>query len=298
MYRVLVVDDEPLVCNFLRMKIEELNPEFQVSATASDGCGALEFLEKNQVELVITDIKMPRMDGLELCEKIRERYPDIYIVILSGYGEFEYAQRAIRYNVHSYLLKPIDNEELAKILCEITQEKKMMHQKNEEIKNSFRQIFYATSGSYERPDEELERQKNMSIVEKAKEYIWNNYKKPLGLTEIAENIGVSPNYLSNVFRREEGDTCMKYVTKVRMEVAGRYLTDNQILRLDEIAERTGFVNTKHFLHVFKKYYGMTPGEYKGKYKTDVKRKEENDEKIIRCCIADYHTNDSERRCGL
>lgn len=254
MYRVLVVDDEQLVCDFLQMKIEGLNPRFQVPATASNGYGALQYLEKNHVDLVITDIMMPGMDGLMLCERIRKKFPDMYIVILSGYGEFEYAQQAIRYDVHSYLLKPINNDELAATLSELEQRK--MKQ------NEYRQMIYATSKSYEQPDMEKERWGNLSVTEKAKEYIWENYQKSLGLSDIAEHIGVSVNYLSNIFRKEEGEPCMKYVTKVRMEVAGRYLLEHQILRIEEIASRTGFVSTKHFLHVFKKYYGMTPSEYK------------------------------------
>lgn len=112
MYNVMVVDDEPLVREFLKETIPNLNNRFAVTADAMDGHEAFEIIMGHPIDLVITDIKMPVMDGLELCKRIRERYPDMQIIIISGYDDFSYAKKAIQYRVSEYLLKPIINEEL------------------------------------------------------------------------------------------------------------------------------------------------------------------------------------------
>jgi len=119
MYNALVVDDEPLVREFLKETIPSLNNHFTVTADAMDGHEALEIIMSHHIDLVITDIKMPEMDGLDLCKRIRERYPDMQIIIISGYDDFTYAKKAIHYRVSEYLLKPIVNEELKMVLDKI-----------------------------------------------------------------------------------------------------------------------------------------------------------------------------------
>ena len=122
MIPVLLVDDESLTCTFLAEKIPKLNPAFSIAGTASNGMEALEFIENNQVDLVITDIKMPVMSGLELCNEIKKRFPSVMTVILSGHGEFDYVREAIKYSVMDYMIKPIVNSELADILNTVENE--------------------------------------------------------------------------------------------------------------------------------------------------------------------------------
>lgn len=116
MYTVLLVDDEPLILESLTTTISW--EQFGVSTllTAPDGSRALELLEKNSVDLLITDIKMPHMDGLALLHKVRESYPDIHCILLTAYGEFEYARTAIHLGVENYLLKPFNKEELERTI--------------------------------------------------------------------------------------------------------------------------------------------------------------------------------------
>ena len=107
MYQILVVDDEQLTLDYLRITIPEQDPIWEVAHTCLDGISALAWLETHSVDLVITDIKMPEMSGLQLCQEIKKRRPGQKIVILSGYDDFKFAQEAIRYDVRDYLLKPI-----------------------------------------------------------------------------------------------------------------------------------------------------------------------------------------------
>ncbi len=119
MYSVMLVDDEKLTLEYLKMTIPQQDPDWQVTALCSDGIEALEWLSSHQSDLIITDIKMPEMTGLELSRKVKELYPNQKIMILSGYDEFKFAQQAIQYGVRDYLLKPISLGDLKKSLSQI-----------------------------------------------------------------------------------------------------------------------------------------------------------------------------------
>lgn len=119
MHSLLIVDDEPLTREFIQYNISSVNSDWECAGEASDGAEALKFLESAVVDLVITDIKMPVMDGIELCRQIKARNPRQEIVILSGYDEFAFAQDAMKYQVHGYLLKPIKIPALKETLEEI-----------------------------------------------------------------------------------------------------------------------------------------------------------------------------------
>ena len=133
MYRILVVDDEPLTKEYLKKNIPLIDSRFTVTCEAMEGTEALTILKNEKIDLIITDIKMPLMDGLELSKKVSENYPDIIIVILSGYDEFEFAKEAMRYAVKDYLLKPLVTEDLRKVLNNVAMDiekintKKLLH---------------------------------------------------------------------------------------------------------------------------------------------------------------------------
>ena len=116
MYRVLIVDDEMPALRFVRSIIEQFAKGFQVACTAASGEQGLEYLQKHSVELLITDISMHGMNGIELARAARALQPNIHIVIISGYGEFEYAQGAIQAGVDDYLLKPVSITKMTDIL--------------------------------------------------------------------------------------------------------------------------------------------------------------------------------------
>ena len=116
LYRIMLVDDEEEVRKAMIRKMDWEKLGFTVVGDAENGEDALEKLEHLEPDVVMTDIRMPYMDGLTLTAKIREKYPSIKILIFSGYDDFEYAQKAIKLNVTEYILKPVNGEELAKIL--------------------------------------------------------------------------------------------------------------------------------------------------------------------------------------
>ena len=119
LYRIILVDDEEEVRQSIIRKINWTEAGFQVVGDAENGEDAMEKVEALEPDLILTDIRMPYMDGLTLAEKVRQKYPSVKIVIFSGYDDFEYAKQAIKLNVTEYILKPVNVEELTAILKRI-----------------------------------------------------------------------------------------------------------------------------------------------------------------------------------
>ncbi len=122
MYKLIIVDDEQNIRKTIAAYVKKFSNNFEVVGSFSNGRDTVEYLENHDVDVVISDIKMPLMDGLELVKHITENYPLIKTLIISGYAEFEYAQKAIQYGVSAYLLKVIDPQEFASALTRIKSE--------------------------------------------------------------------------------------------------------------------------------------------------------------------------------
>jgi two-component system response regulator YesN len=136
MVKILLVDDEPRQVRALANILTKLEPDSEVY-TAGDGREALDFILQNRIDILMTDIRMPVMDGIELIERLSELGQKIRIVILSGYGEFEYAQKAIRFGVQDYLVKPISRDNLTELMQKFVQgirEDREQLQSQEELK--------------------------------------------------------------------------------------------------------------------------------------------------------------------
>ena len=120
MYTYLIVDDEMIERKGIRMLLSRMNIRENI-LEASNGEEALEVFEKEKIDVLLTDINMPFMDGIELLSRIHEEYPGTETVIFSGYDEFSYAKKAISYGVSAYILKPVNPEEFEKVVGEITE---------------------------------------------------------------------------------------------------------------------------------------------------------------------------------
>ena len=121
MYRILVVDDEKIEREGIKYLLAE-DKEEKTIFEASDGKQALNILGKEEIDILLTDVKMPHMDGLELTRRAREKYPDLKIIIFSGYGDFSFAQEAIHYGVTDYILKPVAPEQFEETMAKVEQD--------------------------------------------------------------------------------------------------------------------------------------------------------------------------------
>ena len=141
MYRILFVDDEPLIREGVCENVKWGELGYELAGVCENGREACEFLKSHQVDVVMTDICMPFMDGMELSALIRKEYPRIKVLILSGYDDFEYAKKAIKYGVEEYLLKPITSYEMGEVLTELKakMDKERQHmEKQEEVSSTYR----------------------------------------------------------------------------------------------------------------------------------------------------------------
>ena len=152
MYKIMLVDDERLIVEGLRNLIDWEKLDLEIVATANNGEEALKKLEENKVDIIITDINMPVMNGLELIKKVRSKYNKINFIILSGYDDFSYAKKAIEYGVDSYILNQIDEEELEKQLICITQRINKDKEKNKNILSKSVKLFQFIHGKINRDE--------------------------------------------------------------------------------------------------------------------------------------------------
>lgn len=191
------------------------------------------------------DINMPEMDGLTAAKIIKENNPNVYLIILTGYDYFEYAQTAIRAKVDEYLLKPISKKDIEYILKNAID--KIDHlRKEQSIKN-------------------IEQTETIEIDEEnklIKKYIEENlFNMDLSLNQMAEDIGYNSNYLSVLVKKIYGIPFQDYINKKRMEKAKILLLSTDMKNY-EIAKTIGIEDVNYFLTKFKKYYKITPKQFK------------------------------------
>ena len=245
--KLIIVDDEPKIRKGL-FKLLDAQEGFEVTGVFEDVRSALKALYELEADVIITDIRMPEVSGLELIRQIRERNLNIRIIILSGYSNFSYAQKAIELGVTRYLLKPTDPRELLSVLREVERELLPEASENEEKQG--------------RPAEGEGEVGNLLVV-KAIQYIEVHYGGKITLKDMAGELHLSPNYLCELFKRHTGKNLMEYVTEYRMQKAKSYLNHVEY-KVADVAEMVGYKEAKYFSSAFKKEYGITPLEYRNR----------------------------------
>lgn len=253
MYKILLVDDEELVLKSLLHTVEWEKYGFSVIDMALSGKEAYEKTMDLKPDLVMTDIRMQGIGGLELIQMVKQERPDTFFCILSGYAEFAYAKKALELGAIGYCLKPFQEEEivayLRKIKTELDNRKKTERatqvQENEkaEIKKRKNSV------------------KNQTYID-IMDYVNEHYMEDISPQILAERFHINVSYLSQLLKKESGITYTEYLTKLRIKHACRLLgtTDTKI---GEIAEKVGFHDYFYFTRVFKKTMNMSPSEYRG-----------------------------------
>ena len=228
--RAIVVDDEPKIRNGLCRLVEGLE-EWTVAGSFEEAAAAMEYLKGGQADVIITDIKMPRMSGLDLIYKIREVNAEVDVIIVSGYTNFSYAQRAIELGVTRYLTKPTNPLELIDTLRQI--EKKL--------------------GRTLKTGPARDKQPGNQLIAKAQEYIASNYNRKITLKDVADEL----------FKRHTNKNLTDYISAYRIDRAKELLLDIRY-RVNDVAYMVGFSDSQYFSNLFKKRVGMTPTEYRNK----------------------------------
>lgn len=238
MYKLAIIDDEYYTLEGMKQILKWEKYGIMIVGTASDGIEGLELIREKGADIVIADIRMQEMDGLEMIEELRKDGFDGKIIILSGYQLFTHAQRAIEYKVEKYLTKPVNPEELEKTIIAIVKELDEENEKHEEIKT--------------KPPELLER----VLLD-----IEGNFTRDVKLSSLAEQYYCSTTYLSKLFKKYAGMNYIDYITQKRIEKAKELLYRTN-MPIDEIIWTVGYQDAKHFRTVFRKSEGVSPSEYR------------------------------------
>ena len=255
MIKVLVVEDEDIIRRGLIGTIDWLSAGYTVVGEAVNGKDGLEKIEEYKPDLVITDIRMPVMDGLEMLREAQEKNLKFEKIILTSYGEFQYAQEGIKLGVIDYILKPIDED----IFYEALKKAKEKIKKLEALETVKELTDDNEETEFFNPKIYLGKDKNR-YVEKAVEKIISSYAEKLNIKDIAEELGVSTSYLSRKFKDVTGETFLDVLNKYRIQKSIKLL-GTQEYKIYEISEKVGFTDYKHFCNVFKKYLHTAPGDF-------------------------------------
>ncbi len=356
MLKALIVDDKLVTLQGLKKLIpwDELNA--QVVGEAQNGEDALKLAMKLNPDIIISDIRMPVMDGLELCKQLHSVLPNAIKILLTAYSDFSYAQTAIKYGVTDYILKPINHQKIEQIINkikDISSTKKQinaflnyMYNSNlrEELSTALQvgdidivenffnnelnridkyndtlvkewgivlfDVYYEVIEKIKGlvPDEliaskdykwskllsieskyeikilirdlyiqtvnyiyNVKNSRNNANIEFIDKYINENYHDSnMSVMSISDRLGLTPNYISNIFRQATGGNISKYITELRLKKAKELLCDPSIMVTD-IALKVGYNDPRYFTKIFKKNEGLTPSEYRNALLQHLKR---------------------------
>ena len=237
MTNVYIADDEVWITLGLKKLLEKLNMDVYVVGTANNGLTAKEEIAMFKPDVVFTDIRMPGLSGLELLQAIPEVSPDTKVVIISGYAEFSYAKEAVQHHAYDYLLKPIKEEDLARVMSSLTREA------SEE-----------ESGGSEAPAFDR-------LIDNVISEIREHYMEDISLTSLASKYNVSMGRLSEMIKEHLKVNFSDYIASLRIQRAKELLRDES-LSIQEIAEIVGYNDYFYFTKVFKKVEGISPSKYR------------------------------------
>lgn len=239
MFSILIVEDEYLVRQGIRSLVDFKSHQIDQVNEAENGMIAWQMIQEQQPDILLTDINMPQMNGIQLAGLVKEAYPDTHIVFLTGYDEFDYALSALKLGADDYLLKPFSKVDVEGILVKVVK-KISLEQKSRQLKDLVQ----------ENPSTELARRIETHLEDSS-----------FTLKSLAQELGFSPNHLSFLAKKELGIPFQDYLVQARIKKAKLLLLTTD-LKIYEIAERCGFEDINYFSQRFKHVVGQTPRQFR------------------------------------
>lgn len=252
---LLIADDKEVILKGL-LSIDWSSMGFDTILSARNGLEAIDYLKEGNVDIMISDIRMPGLTGLQLSEYIQSASLETIIILLTGYSEFDYAKRAVRYDVYDYLLKPIKPNEL--INCVMAAKTKI---EKERYKTQVFEEYAKKARNYKTIERIIYdfRDVDTTVFEILK-YMAENYQDDLSLNLLAEKFHFSPVYLSRLIKKETGYSFSDILTCIRLLNALELLQKNKY-KIQEVCENVGFKDQRYFSQVFRKIFNCKPSEY-------------------------------------
>ena len=239
MWKVFLVDDEEIILNQIEQTVPWMDNGFEVIGMDTNPDKALSRVLELKPDVIISDLRMPQLDGHTFMRTVREAGLDAEFVMLSAYGTFEDARTFFQQEGFDYLLKPLQIQEVQLVLEKLA--KKLAKKKPFEV--------VADLGI------------NPAFSELI-EYVSNHFAEKFTLNQLAKQFGLSAGYICNLFAKNYNTTLTCFVTKVRMEHAAELMKDKNC-SLKTVAVECGYKDYFYFNKVFKGYYGVAPSQYMG-----------------------------------
>lgn len=243
MYKAIVIDDIRLVRDAIQMLAQWDVFGIDQIFEADNAQTGLDIICREHPDIIITDMKMPIMDGSQLLEKLNELSIDSKVIVISGFSDYKYTRLAIKSGVIDYILKPVDpqdlNNALAAAVAQLEQEK--------------------TESAT--PDPTPQNTVSNKVIFEVIAYIEQHYLSNISLSDLADHFYLSKEHLSRLFKKETGQNLFSYIMDLKLTEAKRLLKTTD-MTLDDIAYRLGFSNGNYFSKVFKKNCQLSPSEYR------------------------------------
>ena len=236
--KVLIVDDEKIVRKGIVSILQQAFPDMQTIAEASNGEEAMKTVKTLLPDIVITDVKMPVIDGMELTKMIHTFDAEIKVIVLSSYDDYTYVRQCMKHGAIDYQLKPIDKHEFLSLINLLR------------VNENASMCIAATD-----PNE---------LINDAKNYIRKHYSDDISLTKVAEYVHLNPSYFSNLFSQKTGENFSAYLNNVRILHAKQLLL-NPNIKIYEVGEKVGFSDPASFNRSFKRTEGISPSEFREQF---------------------------------
>lgn len=251
MYSILIVEDEPLI----REGIVALVPFEQLNITkvyqAENGQMALDILQQHAVDILLTDINMPKLDGISLTEQAKKILPQLHVIFLTGYDYFDYAMSAIKLGVDDYVLKPVSKKDIIEMLVKVI---KKVDDK------------YKMQGIQQLLGQQYQSDKTLTTV--IDEHLNDS---EFSLTTLSQLLGYSASHTGALVKKELGISFQDYMIQRRMDKAKLLLLTTQ-LKIYEIAQQVGYEDVNYFSTRFKQIVGVTPKKFAQSYHVSGEKK--------------------------
>lgn len=243
MYQVVLVDDEQIILEGLSRAFPWREYGCEVQGMASDGREGLKMIRTLKPQILLTDIRMPNMDGLSMVAALKSEMPRLQIIVLTAFRDFDYAQQALHLGVCRYLLKPSHMDQLREAIATVTGH------------------LSALSGQENAEEPAEEGEAGSFIANAALKYMEEHYAEHMSLSDVAEHVYVSQWHLSKMINRYFQKSFFDILNGIRVEKAKEKMAD-PALKVNEIGFEVGYTDIAHFSRIFKKVTGQTPMEYR------------------------------------
>lgn len=260
--KVLMVEDEELTREGIRMSIPWESLGITEVHMAEDGEEGLNKALELRPDIIMADVRMPRMDGITMAFEIRRTLKNCRFIFVSGYCDKEYLKSAIQLSAVNYIEKPIEPSEIVEALKKSilqVEEDRRRQSMEEEYRAHFQGVLE------EVPEEDLvpaSWQSSMHMADKIEHYIQDHFSDiNLSLTQLADHFDLTKQYMCWLFKKEKNETINQCIIRTRLRWAKEYMRRNPFVKIKNVAEKAGFADSSYFIKIYKRYELMTPADY-------------------------------------